>query len=77
MTTRLIGSQRIVDAAASIDRSLAEVKGRAYVEKMRENLPKIPDMGDHVIQTKQIGSSSEAVKKICKLEHIPGGLHVR
>jgi len=77
MTTRLIGSQRIVDAAASIDRSLGEVKGRAFVEKMKENLPKIPDMGDHVIQTKQIGSSSEAVKKICKLEHIPGGLHVR
>ena len=77
MTTRLIGSQRIVDAAASIDRSLAEVKGRAFVEKMKENLPKIPDMGDHVIQTKQIGSSSEAVKKICKSEHIPGGLHVR
>ena len=46
-------SQRVVDTAASIDRSLAEVKGRAFVEKMRDNLPKIPDVGDHVIQTKQ------------------------
>jgi hypothetical protein len=61
-----MGSQRVVDTAASIDRSLAEVKGRAFVEKMRDNLPKIPDVGDHVIQTKQTGSSSEAVKKICK-----------
>jgi hypothetical protein len=59
-------SQRIVNTAASIDRSLAELKGRAFVEKMRDNLPKIPDVGDHVIQIKQTGSSSEAVKKICK-----------
>jgi hypothetical protein len=62
----LMSSQRVVDTAVSIDRSLAEVKGRAFVEKMRDNLPKIPDVGDHVIQTKQLGSSSEAVKKICK-----------
>jgi len=61
-----MGSQRIVDTAASIDRSLAEVKGHAFVEKMRDNLPKIPDVGDHVIQTKQVGSSSEAVRKICE-----------
>jgi hypothetical protein len=62
----LMGSQRVVDAAASIDRSLAEVKGRAFVEKLRDGLPKIPDIGDHVIQTKQVDSSPEAVKKICE-----------
>jgi len=61
-----MSSQRIVDTATSIDWSLTEVKGRAFVEKMRDNLPNIPDVGDHVIQTKQTGSSSEAVKKICK-----------
>lgn len=59
-------SQRIVDAAVSIDKSLAEVKGRSFVEKMKDSLPKIPDMGDHVIQTKQTSTNPEAVKKICE-----------
>lgn len=59
-------SQRIVDTAVSIDKSLTEVKGRAFVDKMRDSLPRIPDIGDHVIQTKQVGTSAEAVKKICK-----------
>jgi hypothetical protein len=61
------GSQRIVDAATAIDRSLIDVKGQSFVDKMRDNLPKIPDMGEHVIQTKQVGSSAETVKKICEL----------
>ena len=61
-----MGSQRIVDTAASIDRSLAEVKGHAFVEKMRDSLPKIPDAGDLVIKTQEAGSSSEAVRKICE-----------
>jgi hypothetical protein len=60
-----MSSQRIVDTAAAIDRSLVDVKGQAFVNKMRDSLPKIPGMGDHVVQTKQVGASSEAVEKIC------------
>jgi hypothetical protein len=65
--TRLISSQRVIDSATSIDRSLIDVKGEQFVHKMTASLPKIPELGDHVIQTKQAGTSAEAVKKICKL----------
>ena len=61
-----MSSQRIVDTAASIDRSLVEVKGHAFVERMRDNLPKIPNAEDLVNQAQEAGSSSEAVTKICK-----------
>jgi hypothetical protein len=55
-----------VDAAEGIDRSLSEVKGEPFVMRMRASLPKIPEIGDHIIETKSTTSSGEAVIKICK-----------
>lgn len=55
-----------MDAADGIDRSLSEVKGELFVMRMRASLPRIPEMGDHIIETKSTTSSGEAVIKICK-----------
>ncbi|KAI0717965.1 ubiquitin conjugating enzyme family protein [Fomitopsis betulina] len=35
--------QRIIDTAEAIDRSLAETKGDAFLQRLRASLPKIPD----------------------------------
>lgn len=35
-------SERIIDSAAEIDRSLIDVKGRAFVNRMKAELPKLP-----------------------------------
>jgi len=65
-----MGSGLIVDSARSIDKSLIEVKGLPFVERMRASLPNIPDEGKHVIETKASPSSTEAVMKICECQTV-------
>ncbi|ORY34658.1 hypothetical protein BCR39DRAFT_513852 [Naematelia encephala] len=52
--------ERIVACAAAIDRSIKEVKGQPFLDRMKESLPKLPDVGEAVEQDIAAGSSEAA-----------------
>jgi hypothetical protein len=56
-----------VASAKIIDRSLVETKGKAFVERMQEALPKLPGVGKAVTQESTSGASDDEVKKMCML----------
>lgn len=63
-------SEKILASARTIDRSLVETKGPAFVERMRASLPRLPDAKDGRLE-KEVreglsGASKEAVMKICE-----------
>lgn len=61
-------SQRIIACATSIDRSLVDTKGRDFVNRMKDSLPKLPpsgeDFGGSVVA--ESGATGEAIIKICE-----------
>lgn len=65
-TDALIYSERIISSAASIDKSLVQTKGQAFVDRMKESLPRLPEVGSHIEQNDTADQTEEALVKICK-----------
>ncbi|KAK4687368.1 hypothetical protein P7C73_g2746, partial [Tremellales sp. Uapishka_1] len=53
---------RIIACADAIDKSLSEVKGKGFVQRMRDELPKLPDAGT-LVQSLENLDASEATRK--------------
>lgn len=62
-------SNRIIVSANTIDKRLAETKGRDFVKRMQDSLPKLPGMGEHSGDkvVADSGATGEAIIKICEL----------
>nr|XP_018260191.1 uncharacterized protein I303_07108 [Kwoniella dejecticola CBS 10117]OBR82349.1 hypothetical protein I303_07108 [Kwoniella dejecticola CBS 10117] len=56
--------ERIIASAQAIDRSLVETKGKAFVDRMRESLPKLPDSSIAVEDHALSAQGTEATIKI-------------
>lgn len=67
LTSRqLTCSERILQSANNIDRSLVSTKGQAFVDRMRASLPRLPDVGVEVEGVKTEDKNDEEVIKICE-----------
>ena len=55
--------QRIIDTAEAIDRSLAETKGDAFLQRLRASLPKIPGTAEQSVGEVRAGETEEDTKK--------------
>lgn len=63
----MVNSRRINSCAETIDKSLVETKGKAFVARMRESLPRLPENTSIVEETVKVGgATAEAVIKICE-----------
>lgn len=58
-------SNRIVASVQHIDKSLAETKGRPFVERMRETLPSLTTPGKYVEERNMAAEDDDVVIKIC------------
>lgn len=66
-------SERIISSAAKIDRSLVEVKGRAFVDRMKAELPRLPSNETTASPADTLVSelSEENIVTQCKPSKIP------
>ncbi len=63
-------SNRIISSAQHIDNSLIATKGRPFVERMRESLPRLPDAGAKVEGKGITVETAETVMRICTYHNI-------
>ncbi|WWC95452.1 hypothetical protein V866_002316 [Kwoniella sp. B9012] len=56
--------ERIVASAQTIDKSLIETKGKPFVDRMRESLPRLPETGVSVEEKVSQGQTDESTIKI-------------
>ncbi|OCF77874.1 ubiquitin-conjugating enzyme family protein [Kwoniella mangroviensis CBS 8886] len=56
--------ERIVASARTIDKSLIETKGKPFVDRMRESLPRLPETGVSVEEKVSQGQNDESTTKI-------------
>nr|XP_019043448.1 ubiquitin-conjugating enzyme family protein [Kwoniella bestiolae CBS 10118]OCF22378.1 ubiquitin-conjugating enzyme family protein [Kwoniella bestiolae CBS 10118] len=56
--------ERIVSSAQTIDKSLVETKGKPFVDRIRDSLPRLPDTGVAVEEGALKGQTDEATIKI-------------
>ena len=60
-------SERIITSATTIDKSLVETKGRPFVQRMRESLPRLPDIGTAVEEQVTDHDNEDQIIRICQL----------
>lgn len=61
----LIYSNRIIESAKIIDRSLIETKGATFVKRMQQSLPRLPEARSKIEEGNVEGKSEEAIIKTC------------